>query len=231
MTNSRDRVILVTGASGELGHAVSRIFLEGGATLVAISKSGRSPEPDNPRVISLAADLASPSEAAEAVERAGRQAGHIDALIHVAGGFAGGEPVPRTDDATWKSMMDMNLNSAFYTARAALPLLLPTGHGRIVAVGSRTAVEPAAGLSAYGASKAGLVALIRTIALEVKDSGATANVVLPSVIDTPANRRAMPKADHSKWVKPESIARLIAWLASGEAADVNGAAIPIYGRA
>jgi NAD(P)-dependent dehydrogenase (short-subunit alcohol dehydrogenase family) len=113
--------------------------------------------------------------------------------------------------------------------RAALPALLAAGRGRIVAVGSKTAIEPVATLSAYGVSKAGLVALVRTLALELKGTGITANAVLPSVIDTPANRAADPGADFSKWVAPESIAKLILWLASDAAADVNGAIIPIYG--
>jgi NAD(P)-dependent dehydrogenase (short-subunit alcohol dehydrogenase family) len=105
------------------------------------------------------------------------------------------------------------------------------GKGRIVAVGSRAAVEPMANFAAYSVSKAALVTLVKTVALEVKDSGITANIVLPSVIDTPANRAAMPSADASKWVTPESIAGLLVWLASDAARDVNGAAIPIYGRA
>jgi NAD(P)-dependent dehydrogenase (short-subunit alcohol dehydrogenase family) len=126
-------------------------------------------------------------------------------------------------------MLDLNLNSAFYIMRAALPVLVAAGRGRIVAVGSKTAVEPVAKLSAYGVSKAGLVALVRTIALELRGTGVTANAVLPSVIDTPANRAADPSADFSRWVAPESIAGLILWLASSAAADVNGAVIPIYG--
>jgi NAD(P)-dependent dehydrogenase (short-subunit alcohol dehydrogenase family) len=127
-------------------------------------------------------------------------------------------------------MVDLNLNAAFYSVRAALAPMIEAGYGRIVAIGSKTAVEPVATLAAYGASKAALVALIRTVALEVKRSGVTANVVLPTVIDTPANRAADPKADFSRWVKPESIARLLLWLASEEAADVNGSVVPIYGR-
>ncbi len=108
--------------------------------------------------------------------------------------------------------------------------MLAAGRGRILAVGSRTGVEPVATLSAYGASKAALIALVRTIAAEVRDSGATANVVLPSVIDTPANRASNPGADFSRWVQPDSIAALLLWLASDAAANINGAAIPIYGR-
>jgi NAD(P)-dependent dehydrogenase (short-subunit alcohol dehydrogenase family) len=225
-----DRVAVVTGASGGLGGAVCRACLGVGTTVAGIYRSGDAPV-DHPRFLSIHADLTVPEEAAAAIERVRSQAGRLDALIHLAGGFAGGHTTSETSDATWKHMLDLNLNSAFFVMRAAVPALMAVGRGRIVAVGSRTAVEPAARLSAYGVSKAALVALVRTLALELKGSGVTANIVLPSVIDTPGNRAAMPSADPSKWVKPESIASLILWLASDEAADVNGAVIPIYGAA
>ena len=225
-----NRVVLITGANGGLGRAVTEAFLEAGATVAGVFRGNAPPSSDS-RFIGIEADLTAPAEAARAVESALSQAGRLDALIHLVGGFAGGQPVSGTDDATWKLMLDLNLNAAFYTIRAALPPLLAAGRGRIVAVGSRTAIEPAARLSAYGVSKAGLVALIRTVALEVKGTGVTANAVLPSVIDTPANRAATPGADFAKWVAPESIARLILWLSSDDAADVNGAAVPIYGGA
>jgi NAD(P)-dependent dehydrogenase (short-subunit alcohol dehydrogenase family) len=128
-------------------------------------------------------------------------------------------------------MLGLNLRSAYTIFRAVLPGMLKAGKGRIVAVGARAAIEPIANFAAYSVSKAALVALVKTVALEVKDSGITANAVLPSVIDTPANRAAMPAADASKWVTPESIAGLLVWLVSDAARDVNGAAIPIYGRA
>jgi NAD(P)-dependent dehydrogenase (short-subunit alcohol dehydrogenase family) len=229
MLEFADRVILITGASGGLGSAVTKAFLDAGATVAGVFLSG-APPVSHERFLPIRANLSVPEEAASAVENARRRAGRIDALIHLVGGFAGGQPVAATDDATWKRMLDMNLNAAFYTMRAALPALLAAGRGRIVAVGSKTAVEPVAMLSAYGVSKAGLVALVRTVALEVRGTGVTANAVLPSVIDTPANRAAEPGADFSKWVAPQSIAGLILWLASDAAADVNGAIIPIYGR-
>jgi NAD(P)-dependent dehydrogenase (short-subunit alcohol dehydrogenase family) len=217
MPASDNRVVLITGASGGLGTAVTRAFTEAGANVIAVSHS--------------AADLTSPADAARVVAEAKARSGRIDALVHLVGGFDGGKPVAETTDAVWTRMFDLNVKAAFYVMRAVLPVMLGAGRGRIVAVGSRTAVEPAATLSAYGASKAALVALVRTVALEVRGSGITANVVLPSVIDTPANRAADPKADASKWVKPDSIAALLLWLSSDAAADVNGAVIPIYGRA
>ncbi len=214
------RVVLITGAGGGLGTAVTEAFLAAGASVAAVSRSGSE----------ISADLTRPDEAARAVEAARSRFGRLDVLLHLVGGFEGGTPVAQTDDGVWNRMFDLNLNAAFYTARAVLPAMLEAGYGRIIAIGSKTAVEPVATLAAYGASKAALVALIRTIALEVKRSGVTANVVLPSVINTPANRAADPTADSSRWVKPESIARLLLWLASEAAADVNGAVVPIYGR-
>jgi NAD(P)-dependent dehydrogenase (short-subunit alcohol dehydrogenase family) len=222
------QVVLITGASGGLGSAVTTTFLEAGAQVAAVYRSGTVAEPG---FLGIQADLTDPQEAARVVEAVRTRFGRLDVLLHLVGGFEGGTPVAQTDDRVWNHMLDLNLNSAFYAARAVLPGMIEAGRGRIVAIGSRTAVDPAAGLSAYGVSKAALVALIRTIALEVKSTGITANAVLPSVIDTPANRAANPAADFSRWVRPESIARLLLWLASDAAADVNGALIPIYGRA
>ena len=169
-------------------------------------------------------------EAAEC-DRVAKLAAPVDALLHLLGGFGGGQPVAETPDETWDKMLGLNLRSAYTIFRAVLPGMLKAGKGRIVAVGARAAIEPIANFAAYSVSKAALVALVKTVALEVKDSGITANAVLPSVIDTPANRAAMPADDASKWVTPESIAGLLVWLVSDAARDVNGAAIPIYGRA
>jgi NAD(P)-dependent dehydrogenase (short-subunit alcohol dehydrogenase family) len=221
------KTVLITGATGGLGEAVTSAFIGTGATVAAVSRSVNN----RPSVLGIRADVTEPEGASGVVEEVLGKTGRLDALVHLLGGFAGGRPVAETDDETWRHMIDLNLHAAFYMARAALPPMLARRAGRIVAVGSRTGVEPAVGLSAYGASKAGLVSLIRTIALEVNNAGVTANIVLPSVIDTPANRTASPSADFSKWVKPESIACLLLWLVSEQAGDVNGAVIPIYGRA
>src|SRR5581483_2738881 len=189
-------VVLVTGATGGLGTAVVKAFLESGAAAVfgaALSWQGEQiPEG---RFHPIEADLTTAAGCEAAVARTGP----VDALIHCVGAFAGGEPVSNTDDKTWDFMMSVNLRSAFLMCRAVLPGMLQAGSGRIVAVGSRTGTEPAAGLGAYGVSKAGLVALIRTIALETKGAKVTANVIMPSVIDTAANRAGMPKADVKKW--------------------------------
>jgi NAD(P)-dependent dehydrogenase (short-subunit alcohol dehydrogenase family) len=219
-------VALVTGASGGLGQAVVRAFLDAGARVATIQRADAEPG-----VFSLAADLTAAAQAAQAIFTVRAHFGRIDALVHLVGGFDGGVTVEQTTDGSWTRMFDLNVNSAFHVIRAVLPGMLASGRGRILAIGSRTAVEPAAAVAAYGASKAALVSLVRSVALEVRQRGLTANIVLPSVIDTPGNRAAMPQADATKWVAPEAIARLLVWLASDAAADVNGAAIPIYGRA
>jgi NAD(P)-dependent dehydrogenase (short-subunit alcohol dehydrogenase family) len=230
MADFSGRVFLITGANGGLGRAVTRAFLGDGAAVAGVYRSGQTASEDA-RFHEYRADVADGAQATAAVQKVAADFGRLDGLIHLVGGFEGGAPVDETPDQRWHNMIEVNLNAAFYTMRAALKTMRTAKSGRIVAVGSRTGLEPAAGLAAYGASKAALIALVRTIALEVRDSGITANVVLPSVIDTPANRAAMPAADYARWVSPDAIARLIVFLASDAAADVSGAAIPIYGRA
>ena len=149
--------------------------------------------------------------------------------MHVLGGFAGGQTVAETDDTTWEQMRDLNLTSAFYVLRAAIPHLRKSGKGRIIAIGSLTAVEPHSGLGAYVTFKSALATLLRTVALENKDAGLTANVVLPGTMDTPANRKSMPGADFSKWVRPGNVADLALWLAEDRAAQITGTVIPIDG--
>jgi NAD(P)-dependent dehydrogenase (short-subunit alcohol dehydrogenase family) len=216
--------ILITGASGGLGPAVVEQFLAGGHTVAGVARQWRSPDS---RYQQIAADLSS----GDGYRQMAAEAGDVDVLIHVMGGFAGGKPVADTSEETWDQMMNLNLRSAFLVFRSVLPRMLERRRGRIIAVGSKVGAEPVGGLSAYGVSKAGLAYLVRTLALELKGTGVTANLVLPATIDTAANRAAMPGADPSRWVKPESIASVISWLASDAARDVSGAAIPVYGEA
>jgi NAD(P)-dependent dehydrogenase (short-subunit alcohol dehydrogenase family) len=155
-----------------------------------------------------------------------RSSGRLDALVNLVGGFATGRLV-ETDVSLWQRMLNMNLTSAFLLSQAVLPFMLQRRHGRIVHVAARAALEPFAGAAAYIVSKAGLIGLIRTLAPELEGSGVTVNAVLPSTIDTPANRRAMPAADPSKWTRPDSIAQMLTFLASDAASQTNGALIPI----
>jgi NAD(P)-dependent dehydrogenase (short-subunit alcohol dehydrogenase family) len=226
----KGKVALVTGANGGLGTYVTQALLDAGATVVGVSRKIQQSEFNSPLFTALPAGISTAEGAKGAVDTLIARFGRLDILAHTVGGFAGGKSVAETDDATFQSMFDSNLNSTFYLLRAAIPAMRKTGNGRIVAIGSRAALEPGAGVGAYSASKAAMVSLIRTVALENKDVGITANVILPGTMDTPTNRKFMPDADFSKWVRPGSVASLIAWLAGDDGKDVNGAVIPVYGN-
>jgi NAD(P)-dependent dehydrogenase (short-subunit alcohol dehydrogenase family) len=225
----RGKIVLVTGANGGLGRNVTQAMLDAGATVVGTSRKIVAAEFNSKAFTALPGELSSLAGAQAVVDFVVSKFGRLDVLAHTVGGFAGGSSVPETDDTTFQSMMDMNLNCTFYLLRAAIPVMRKTRGGRIVAIGSRAAVDPGAGVGAYSASKAAMVSLIRTVALENKDVGMTANVILPGTMDTPANRKAMPSADVSKWVQPANVAGLITWLAGEAGKDVNGAVLPIYG--
>jgi NAD(P)-dependent dehydrogenase (short-subunit alcohol dehydrogenase family) len=218
--------VLITGANGGLGTAVCQEFLAVGAKVIGVSREWKQSAP----FTTISADVTTESGCESMVKQA-LELGPIDALVHLVGGFAGGSPVAETTDQTWDSMMNINLRAAFCCIRAALKPMQAAGRGRIVAIGTRMAVEPSPNFAAYAVSKAALVALVKNVAAEGQKFGVTANVVLPSTIDTPANRAAMPKADFSRWVAPQSIAKLLVFLTSDTAADTSGAVIPIYGRA
>jgi len=225
-----EKTALVTGADGGLGIHVTRALLDAGFLVAGLAPKIKQSDFDNSRFTALPSRLDSLEAAKRSADAVMTKFGKIDVLAHLVGGFAGGPGVAETDDATFRRMFEMNVDSAFHTLRAVLPHMQKAGNGRIIAIGSRAAESPGAGVGAYSASKAALVSLIRTVAVENKDSGITANVILPGTIDTPANRKAMPKADTSHWVQPGAIASLILWLASDAAKDVTGAAIPVYGR-
>jgi NAD(P)-dependent dehydrogenase (short-subunit alcohol dehydrogenase family) len=229
MNELNNKVALVTGASGGLGNFVTEAFLTAGATVIGVARSIQSSAFAGPKFVAMPVDLSKGEATKEMVEAAIQRFEKIDMLVHVMGGFAGGELIDDTDDATWDKMMNLNLRSAFNICRAVLPHMRKVKRGRVIAIGARSAVEPKACLSAYCASKAALVSLIRTVALEGKDDGITANVILPGTMDTPANRTDSPSADFSKWVPPAKVASLALWLASEEASQVSGALIPVYG--
>jgi NAD(P)-dependent dehydrogenase (short-subunit alcohol dehydrogenase family) len=224
------RTALVTGATGGLGIHVTKALLDAGFTVVGLAPKVHPHDFDHPHFTALPATLDSLTAAKQAVETILAHFGKIDVLAHLVGGFAGGQTVADTDDATFQRMLDMNLNSAFHILRALLPPMRQASSGRIIAIGSRAAESPGAMVGAYSASKAALVSLIRTVAIENKDLGITANVILPGTIDTPSNRKDMPGADTSQWVQPASVASLTVWLAGDGGKDVTGAAIPVYGK-
>lgn len=225
----KDKVVFITGAKGGLGTTVTQRFLATGATVVGTSRSISQADFPEANFVALPVDFTKAAAVREAVESVVSRFGRLDVLVHVLGGFAGGQTIAETDDTTWEQMRDLNLTSAFYVLRAAIPHLRKSGKGRVVVIGSLTAMEPHAGLGAYVTFKAALTTLVRTAALENKDAGLTANVVLPGTMDTPGNRKSMPGADFSKWVQPSAVADLVAYLADERAAHITGTAIPIDG--
>jgi NAD(P)-dependent dehydrogenase (short-subunit alcohol dehydrogenase family) len=225
-----EQVVLITGVTGGLGPAVVRAFLESGATVAGTSRRVAPTDYDNPRFHAYPADLLENSQATALADAVVAQCGRIDALIHVAGGFSSGT-VHETTDEVWQRMMDLNLRAAFHIFRAVIPHMRRAGRGRIVAIASRAAVDPAAGVAAYAASKAALLSLVRSVAVENRDAWITANAILPGTIDTEANRQWGSPEERAKWVSPDRIAAAALFLASDAAAAVNGAALPMYGAA
>jgi NAD(P)-dependent dehydrogenase (short-subunit alcohol dehydrogenase family) len=223
------KVILITGAKGGLGTFVTNSFLEAGARVFGVSRSIADSDFPHPNFSAAAAELSDGDRARQVADAVVNKAGRIDGLVHLVGAFVGGRTVAETDDETLDKMLDLNLRSAFHVIRAVLPVMRSQGFGRIVAIGTKVAVEPAPMAGVYGASKAALVSLIRTIARENADQHVSANVVLPGTMDTPANRTADPNADYSKWVNPCQVAKLLVHLVSDQGSQVSGAVIPIYG--
>jgi NAD(P)-dependent dehydrogenase (short-subunit alcohol dehydrogenase family) len=224
------KTALITGAKGGLGTYVTRTFLSAGANVVGVSRSIQQTDFPHPRFSAMPGELSSRDAAQALVREVAGRFRRIDILVHLVGGFAGGAAVADTDDATFERMLDLNLRSAFHILRAVIPVMHALGSGRIVAIGSRAAVEPQPFIAAYSASKSALVSLMRSVAMENKDHGVTANVILPGTMDTPANRAADSAADFAKWIDPQQVANLVLWLASDAATQITGAVIPVYGK-
>jgi NAD(P)-dependent dehydrogenase (short-subunit alcohol dehydrogenase family) len=224
------KTALITGSSGGLGMHVTKAFLDAGFAVAGVAPKIQQSDFNHPNFTALPVTIDSLDAAKKAAEAVISRFGKIDVVAHLVGGFAGGQSIADTDDATFQRMFDTNVSSAFHILRAVIPYMRRAGGGRIIAIGSRAAEDPGANVGAYSASKAALVSLIRTVAVENKDAGITANVILPGTMDTPANRKDMPGADRSQWVQPASVASLIVWLAGDAGKDVTGAAIPVYGR-
>lgn len=231
---------IVTGGTGALGSAVSRAFVGDGYRVAVTYRNAKewdaiaSDEREavaSGRLVGFESDVTDEKSVGAAIDAAARAFGRLDVLLHVAGGYAGGADVESIEAKTVRSMMELNLVSAFLTAKHVIPHAKKHGRGRLIFVSSRGAVECPPGAAAYAASKMGLHALVQTLAKELKNDGVTAHAVLPSVIDTAANRASSPGAAYDKWVKPASIADLLLSLASERASATSGALVPIYGRA
>lgn len=226
------KTVLIAGATGGLGVSVTKAVLARGASVIATYVVDAELEPARAAVgggAGIAFEKVDVGDEA-AVQRLIASRPRLDALIQLVGGFAM-SPTAETPLADFRAQLEINLISGFILCKHALAKMIPQGYGRIVTVGSRTGVAPSARSAAYAASKAGVVAMTQAIADETRGSDVTANCVLPSIIDTPANRRSMPRADYAKWVNPDSLAEVICFLASDAARDLRGAAIPVYGSA
>ncbi|HEY8004923.1 MAG TPA: SDR family NAD(P)-dependent oxidoreductase [Phenylobacterium sp.] len=225
------RVFAITGASGILGSAVAKAAAEQGARLALIDFAKAPPAtPSGPDVFFQGGvNLTDANSASAAVDAASDRFGGIDALLNIAGGFSF-EPHQGGLAETWHRLFLMNVQTASNASRAAIPYLKRSQAGRIVNVGANAALKVSMGMGAYAASKAGVHSLTESLADELKKDGVTVNAVLPSILDTPANRKDMPKADFSAWVQPADLAAVMLFLASEEARAVTGALIPVTGR-
>jgi len=222
------KVVVVTGASGALGKVVAEVALARGARVAGVDHSSAQSEATGNRIDFGGVDLTDATQAGKAIDAAASHFGRIDVLINIAGGFAF-EAIAEGDPKTWQRMYALNVLTTLNASRSAIPYLSTSGTGRIVNVGAMGALQSAGGMGAYAASKAGVHRLTEALAAEWKGK-ITVNAVLPSTIDTPANRASMPKADFAKWVRPQELAEVILFLVSDAASAVTGALLPVNGR-
>jgi NAD(P)-dependent dehydrogenase (short-subunit alcohol dehydrogenase family) len=231
-----NKVALITGGTGGLGRAVTLALLHEGASVIATYVKKDEADalkdaigPKSPLEL-LPLDAMDEAACRTVVDGITARHGHLDILVNAIGGYAGGKAVWETDPKTYQLMLTLNLHAGFNLARTVVPAMLKQKSGAIVNIASKAALDHAAGAGAYAASKAATLALFDCLAQDVKGTGVRVNSVLPSIIDTELNRKAMPTADFSKWPKPEEIAQVILFLCSPEAKLINGAAIPVYGE-
>jgi NAD(P)-dependent dehydrogenase (short-subunit alcohol dehydrogenase family) len=225
---------LITGGTGGLGAAVTRAFLDAGWRVVVpvFDERERERVPAHERLVLEPADLADPGSTAAVTALAAADAGApLRAVVNLVGGFAEGGRVHETPVEDYEAQLRLNLRPAYLVCQAAIPHMQAAGGGAIVCVSSRAALKPFAGAAGYIVAKAAVLAFVDVLAVEYRDDGIRANAILPSVIDTPANRRSMPHADHGRWVAPEQIASVVRFLCEDGSGIVSGAHVPVYGRA
>jgi NAD(P)-dependent dehydrogenase (short-subunit alcohol dehydrogenase family) len=223
-----DRTVVITGASGNLGRAVAQAFGDQGASLVLLDvKRGSLQEGESGMF--LETNLFDAESVQGAIKKALDRFKRIDVLCNIAGGFRMGSPVHETEDADWDFLLNLNARSVLYMARAVVPAMLKAGGGKIVNIGAFAAQRGAAGMGAYVASKSAVIRFTESMAAELREKNINVNCVLPTIIDTPENRAAMPKADPRRWVAVQDLAAVIVFLASDAARAIHGAAIPVTG--
>jgi NAD(P)-dependent dehydrogenase (short-subunit alcohol dehydrogenase family) len=232
--NVEGKVVLITGADGALGRAVTRAFAGRGANLALTdyrAEGLRESFADLDDALLVGGiDVTDPAAVERLVEAVVERWGRIDVLVNIVGTWRGGQPVHETEIETWDFLMNLNARSAFLVSRAVVPHMIEAGTGKVVSVAAKTGLEGRANVAAYSASKSAVIRLTEAMSDELKDDGINVNCVLPSIIDTPPNREAMPKADYARWVAPEALADVIVFLSSDAARAIHGAAIPVYGR-
>lgn len=234
MVDFSGRVVIVTGAAGNLGNAVTRAFQSAGARLTLVDRAEDRLQrlyPDmvdsSDYLLADSVDLTSAEAVQSMVDKTLERFGQIQVLVNTAGGYRAGTPVHETSLETWDFMLNLNARSVFLVSRAVIPHLLQQRYGKIINVAARVARQGRANMAVYSASKSAVVHLTESMAAELKGEGINVNCILPSTIDTPANRRAMPEADYSSWVKPQAIAEVILFLASDSASPLHGVAVPV----
>lgn len=236
MFDFKDQVVVVTGGAGNLGAAVTRAFYRAGARVAVVDRQREMARdvlgddvPEGEYCAYVAGNLMDESSVADIVGTVIEKFNHIDVLVNIAGGYRAGTPVHETPLDTWDFMMNLNARTVFLMSRAVIPHMLTREYGKIVNIGARAALKGTANAGPYIASKMAVVRLTESMSAELKDKGINVNGILPGTIDTPANRVEMPNADFSRWVSPESIADVILFLASSQAAAIHGALVPVYG--
>ncbi|MFT4047168.1 MAG: SDR family NAD(P)-dependent oxidoreductase [Solimonas sp.] len=227
----KDKVVIVTGAAGNLGRAVAQRFAAQGAKLALIDVDGarlaQVHGADSDTQLLAAADLRKTDSAAAAVQKVLDRWGRVDVLANIAGGFRMGEQVHEASDETWQLLFDLNVRTLLSMSRAVVPVMLAAGGGRVVNVGANGALRGGALMGAYAATKSSVIRLTESMAAELGRQGINVNCVLPTIIDTPENRAAMPGADTAAWVEPAALADVVAFLAGDGARAINGASLPV----
>ncbi|HLS85409.1 MAG TPA: SDR family NAD(P)-dependent oxidoreductase [Burkholderiales bacterium] len=222
------QTVMITGASGNLGRAVAAEFGRRGASLVLVDRARRDLQ-ESEKTLVVEADLLDAAAVERAVDQALQRFGRLHALCNLAGGFRMGPPVHETPERDWTFLLDLNARTVLNTARAVVPRMLEAGGGAIVNVGAYAAQRGAARMGAYTASKSATIRLTEAMSAELRERNINVNCVLPTILDTPENRSAMPEADPRRWVAPQDLARVIAFLASDAARAIHGAALPVTG--
>ena len=230
-----NKVVLITGGTGALGRSITKAFLVSNATttiatyVIEEEIEYLKSETKTAAVELIRADVTKDEEVKKLISKVTEKHNRIDILVNVVGGYLGGKSVFGLEEQEWDFMMNLNLKSAFLISKHVIPIMASAKYGKMVHISSRTALKSDGYDSVYAASKSGLIRLVESVSEEVKELNINVNCIMPSIIDTEANRKAMPKSDFSKWIKPEDLANVVLFLCSEDAKVINGAAIPTYG--